>query len=93
MNKEWYFKEADKMEPTDSEIQYANKVFNKWKDILTSKDEYKYNFYYFKKHALLDIDEDIEREIAWEFSEAQPSTNQILSTCRVRKVIENLKEL
>ena len=92
MNKEWYFKESEKVEPTESEIKYANRVFNKWKDVLTSKDKYKYSFLDFKKYALIQLDEDIEREILWEFSEVQPTTHQVLSACRVRKVIEELKQ-
>jgi len=92
MNKEWYFKESEKTKPTKQEIDYANEVFNKWKDILTSKDKYQYSFYHFKKYALIEMDEDIEREIDWEYSEAQPSTHQVLSACRIRKVIEELKE-
>lgn len=93
MDKEWYFKESEKRETTKDEIKYAESVVKKWEKILQDSSKYKsYSFYQFKAHALVQIDDDINTAIHWEFSEAQPSTEQVLSLCRVRKVIENLKE-
>ena len=91
MDREWYFKESEKRETTKDEINYANRVFDKWKTILNNSSKYSnYTSYQIKKHALVQIDDDIDTAIYWEFSEAQPSTEQVLSLCRVRKVIENL---
>ena len=93
MHKKWYFDESKKEKTSKDEIESANKRINKWKNILDrSKTNFEFEFQYFKKYALIEIDHEIEHKIKYEYSKP-PKTDQIFSLYRIKQVIENLKEL